>query len=313
MEPGCIVTLTDATNRLEKMGLWHVAVFEFLRRPVAMNLMAECMDECGKNADEAILVLVSAMQYVYLRAQGIADGSTMFDGHGDFGSFELFLVRNHNEVYHLCIDRRVQANVPARALPILELIHGCYGAKPVRVIELGASAGMLGLMMMNAPAVRASWQTYFSPRQQSPVAWPEVVSYQGIDLSVPDTAWVLACIHDPQLRKQCLRFLLAFSGEAGWSVGHGSALDFPDLVQPSPDSQAVVVVTSYLLYQLSAENRHKLQQTISGFLSAQRGCWINLDLFTDSNGNNCFVAELDGMKKLALQDDYCMTWTPYQG
>jgi hypothetical protein len=312
-----MVEAIDRIYHIVPTGAWPAQVRDFLQRLAALEFMAAYMAETAKPLDETVLILLAAIRYIDL-GHGIEPGTPcILEEPVVTDKLDLFLVRHHAELFHLCRTRHVQANLFERAFPVMEVLGRRFGDQPLAVIELGCSFGMIGRALCGAHQLLARSGELCAPGQQLPDAVPRVAAYRGVDLWIPDANWLLACISRAPARLRSFRFLKDMPEPADFRVSAASAFDFPsvpeiDALAPrfameAADRLVPVVLTSFMLYQFPAEQRERLASVIGDFLRPLDGAWINLDLRPAGESYHFFLAE-DGVEKVILQNDICLIW-----
>ena len=304
-----MVEAIDRIYHIVPNGSWPAAVFHFLKRPAALDFMADYMAETGKPLGESVLILLAAMRYIDNSQVAESGLPSILEEPMALTNLDLFLVRHHAELFHLCRSRHVQANLFERAFPVMEMLAERYPDQEVVVIELGCSFGMLGRALCAAETVMARFDQLCEPGQQRPVVYKPAAAYRGLDLWVPDAAWLLACIPLADSRQRTARFIQEIPVPPQFRISQGSAMEFAALPEMAdiPPGLVPVVLTSFMLYQLSPELRQTLSGVIRDFVAACGGCWVNLDL-RPRQGNYDFFVELDGQERIKLENDLCRHW-----
>jgi hypothetical protein len=277
---------------------------EPVRTKESIEMIARITEESGKTVSEAVLVFMAVIRYLAKNGQQHPD-----------------VIRQHGEeIIRLSVEKGVQANLPSRALPIFEVLHNKVGASSYSVIELGSSAGLIGRCLMNPNNIVERKELYLTPQQQLPSTMPLVNGYMGIDLSLPDDDWLIACDWEPNHRRQLERFLAdcAPMKDQDFSLHEGNVFGFStfpkvnDFVARSvARGSTVVVLTSFMLYQYEEEQKKQLRGEIFGFLTFNGGYgahWINQDVNLSASPLEYYI-ELDGEKIVELSDDACIQWT----
>lgn len=271
-----------------------------LKSEAAIELIAEVMEQSGKTAREAVLVFIAALRYLS----------------GGSGWDLAFIRANARELSKIAVEKRVQANHPGRALPLLEVLGRRAAAGDVFVLELGAAAGVLGRVLLNPEAAMKNKDRYFPPGQQLPVAFRPASRYLGLDLDPPDEPWLLACVWDGSQRKRLERFLrdapVPIPPGDRFELIEADAFGFPalDAVKEMAHNAApgsLWVVTSFLLYQYGEARRKQLENVIRGFTRRHGGHWIN-QRFNGEAGENRYSIQLNGETVMRLPDDLCRSW-----
>lgn len=277
---------------------------EPVRTKESLEMIAQIIEKSGKTVSEAALVYMAVIRYLAKNGQPHSE-----------------VIRRHGEeIVRLSVEKGVQANLPSRALPLFEVLHNKIGSKSYSIIELGASAGLIGRCLMNPQPILDQKELYLSPQQQMAACIPEVNGYMGIDLSLPEDEWLIACDWEPNHRRQLTRFLkdCAPVRDQDFSLHEGNVFGFSTFPQVSEfvarsvsRGATVVVLTSFMLYQYEEEQKKQLRGEIFGFLTFNGGYgahWINQDVDLAASPLEYYI-ELDGEKIVELSDDACVQWT----
>jgi hypothetical protein len=316
-------SLLAAVAAAGSTGLFGPGVAAFLSRPAALDFMEEFLQESGAPLGDAIPALLCAIRYLDLRGNHDSGLPTVLEAPPGAVNLDLYLVRHHAELYHLCRSRLVQTNLPERALPVMEILAARFPSQNLAVIEAGSSFGLIGRALCSPDLVRRKWAMLFEPGQQEPRAMPLVSVYRGIDRSPPEADWALACVPFPSVRQRTAWFIEEVPAGPGCTVSRGSALDLPEhpavreLVprfdRRHPEALVPVVLTSFLLSRLNAAKRQALTRLCRQFASAHGGAWLNLDFEEGPDAAakaalpRC-LASLDGEPRLVLDSEYCRSW-----
>jgi hypothetical protein len=309
--------LVVAVDRINAIGMWPQPVAAFLKRPAAMDFIEEYLHETGLPADEAVLTLLAAIRCIDYKGGYAADLPSVLEAPDGVVNLDLFLVRHHAELYHICRTRRIQANLPQRAWPVHEALRARYGAGRLAVIELGAAMGLIGRALCAPRFVLERGADYFDPVQRKPSALAEVAVYRGFDLDPPDADWILACCPFASERQRLERYIAEVPAGPDFTLARGLARDFPeytglieleDHFRPGhADPLVPVVLTSFLLSRLPEAPRQRLADSVAIWTAARGGAWINLDRLPGPDGH--YGLELDGKAVFTFPDEYCLSWT----
>ncbi len=269
----------------------------------SLEIIARIIEQSGKTISEAVLVYMAAIRYL---AKDDVPYMDIIEGQAA-------------EIVRVSVEKNVQANLPSRALPIFEVFYNKIGSSSYSVIELGSSAGLIGRALMNPEKIIQNRKLYLSSRQQIPACIPRVNGYLGLDLSLPEDDWLIACDWEPEHRQQLECFLAdsAPSGEQDFSLFEGNVFGFstfPEVgkfvARSVSRGSTVVVLTSFMLYQYEEEQKKQLRGEIFGFLTFNGGSgahWINQDVNLKASPLEYYI-ELDGEKIIDLSDDACVHW-----
>lgn len=272
----------------------------------AADLCGRIMATSGKGLAESVLILRCAVDHLA--------GEDFFAEAADH-VFERFAEERADELLGLCARKSVQANFPERALPITEVARSLTGGGPFALIELGASAGLIGACLLEVDRAVAGSSDYFAPGQQLPAATARAAVYLGIDRDPPASDWALSCIPARCDRERVRRFYADFLPAEGFSLVRADAFGFaslPAVRAVAAGDGPLVLLTSFLLYQLDPARRAALAGEIRYFASGRPGTrWINLDARPgEPDPTRQYYLEVDGEEWLALSDDSCRSWKP---
>lgn len=267
-----------------------------LKTETAIKLIADVTVESGKTVREAVLVFIAALRY-------LSCGS---------GWDQEFIRSNAHRLSEIAIKRRVQANSPGRALPLLEILVKEVAEGEIYVIELGAAAGTIGRVLLNPHAVIANIDRYFPPGQQLPVEFRPVFRYLGLDLDPPDERWMLACVWDGSQRKQLEYFLHDIENGDALQLKKADAFKFPELeavhdmaAEAAPGK--LWVITSFMFYQYRTFQQQQLSSIIERFIQRYNGHWLN-QRYVGPDNEYPYEIQLDGETVIRLTDDLCRSW-----
>jgi hypothetical protein len=265
-----------------------------LKTKSSIELISRIIKESNKTVPEAVLVFLAVLRY--LRKDSNAD------------SRQEFIKANSHLIFKMAIEKRVQANLPGRALPLFDIFEKKIRASSISVIELGASYGLIGRCLLNPTQIIEKKNDYFSPRQQIPQSVRSVNYYLGIELSPPDRDWVLACEWHPVLKERLKNFLNDINADEKFKIIIGDAFGFSNLdavKDIASQNAAVIVFTSFMLYQYNDKKQKQLRDEILEFIKGGSRHWINQTLNVSSL--ECFI-ELDEEKIIGLSDASCSAW-----
>jgi hypothetical protein len=265
-----------------------------IKTNTSINLISRIMKESHKTIPEAVLVFITVVKSLW-------DNS---------GSLREFIKDNSRLIRKMAIEKKAQGNLPGRALPLFEIFEKKIPGSPVHVIELGASYGLIGRCLLNPSKIIEKKGSYFSPTQQIPGTrgLRPVNHYLGIELSPPDEEWVLAWEWFPERKERLKNFLRDISEEERFILLKENAFGFSKLNAVKTiagRNAAVMVLTSFMLYQYDLKNQKILRDEILEFTESINGHWINQTI--DVSSLNCFI-EFDEEKIIELSDDGCRSW-----
>jgi hypothetical protein len=265
-----------------------------LKTNTSINLISRIIKESNKEVSEAVLVFLAVVRYLWKNS----------------GSLQEFIEKNSDSILKMAIEKKAQANLPARALPLLEIFAKNIKAPSISVIELGASYGLIGQCLLNPQKIMENKSSYFSRSQQMPDIQepPPIDYYLGIEWSPPDKEWLLALEWHPVLKKRLENFLDEIVADERFKLKKGDAFGFSKLKAVKDlvlISSTVVVLTSFMLYQYNHRKQKLLRDEILEFIGVNSGHWINQTLKVASM--ECFI-EFDGEKIILLSNNSCTSW-----
>ena len=206
----------------------------------------------------------------------------------------------------------MQANFPERGLPVMEMISLQKPLKDVFVIELGASYGLIGKLLLNMPDIITKTNNYFTDKQQFPVSWLSISSYLGIELDPPDEKWLLACTPDDQHLIRLKQFIEDYRNTENFLLLKGSAFDLEDIIAENKiDCLKVtpIILTSFMTYQLSKSQNDELESVINSFCLKYDGVWLDQMVRIASAGHDdAYFIRKDGIAYVKLDSDRCENW-----
>lgn len=236
---------------------------------------------------------------------------------------------NYQQLLATTKERHLAKNVGQRALPVLALLAEAKVSEPLAVIELGASAGMIGRALINHRKFLQSLQQLcvFSPKFQDFIAQhpiyqhsPDIRTYLGLDMEISDERWVLACIEEPEGRRLAETFMTDFSATPEVALFETNALGFSSLPQIRKLKETAglrpAVLTSMMMYQLPHDIKYQLTTEIEQYLRECNGLWVLMDF--DSTKKR-FTGDLRGygsgkekIGPIIFANGDCMEWTHEQ-
>jgi hypothetical protein len=260
----------------------------------SIELISRIIKESNKMVPEAVLVFLAVVRYLGKNS----------------GSSQDFIKENSDLICKMAIEKRVQANLPGRALPLFEIFEKKIQASSISVIELGASYGLIGRCLLNPTKIMEKKNFYFPLSQQMPkVHNPRPIDYYlGIELEPPDERWLLACAWDETQRKRLKNFLNDIPANEKCKLQEENAFGFSKIKAVkylASQSSIVVVLTSFILYQYDDKKQKMLRDEILEFIGEVNAHWIN-QTFNGSSMEYCI--ECDEEKIIELSDDSCRRW-----
>jgi hypothetical protein len=235
-------------------------------------------------------LLLAAVHYLLL--QGTAHplaacypslGGSLSEGADPFPLFQDFCRRHHEAIRAILSSRRVQTNEVARAaylLPAFQRIAGGHPGRPLALVEVGTSAGLLLLWDQYAydygtgrlygdPAspVRLHCALTGPVRPPLPDLLPQVAARAGIDIHPVDmhqpdeAAWLKALVWaDQPDRVHRLEAAIAVARRHRLSLVQGDALEvLPDLVAGLPGDGILCIFHLHTLNQFDPAARERFQ------------------------------------------------------
>jgi hypothetical protein len=263
-----------------------------LKTNAAVDLIQRVIDQSGKGIPEATLVSWAAVRCLWRGT----------------GSLDDFIKNNAGSILKMAVEKRGQANLPGRALPLFEVLARKTANSPVSVIELGASAGLIGRCLLNPAQITANRTEYFHPDSQMPDAAHPIARYLGIEHSPPDTQWLLAWEWRPGRRELLKQFIANVQGGKNFKLLQADASGFSTLEEVrdiAARDGVLVVLTSFLLYQYEHDARQRLIKEILEFTARGQRHWLNQAV--DETSWEYYI-QLDREKIIQLSSDLCTHW-----
>jgi hypothetical protein len=281
-------------------------IYNQLKKEGTLTFIRDILNHSGKELSEAVLILISVIKYTYKVGNAF---SKLEETH----SFQEYLEENYETLLRLCTTKSVQGNIPERALPLLEVLGKINNNSTFKVIELGASYGMIGRSLLNPEKLIENKKLYFNKKQQIPNKPVGINHYLGIEHDPPDKEWILASVWQEELENRLIKFLDDFQQQENFELIKGNAFGFSEnnsVKKFATLPGTIVVLTSFMLYQFDGEKKKQLIDEISRFVNMINGHWINqtVNVSLDSKENEYFIA-LDGKKVIDLYDDTCLSWS----
>lgn len=285
--------------------MWSEYIYSQLKKNVSLELIEEICKKSDKKVSEAVLVFLSAIRYVSRNMEAL-NYLEESDRYPDF------IEKNRDTILKVGISKRNQANFHERALPIIEIFSKKIDKSKSFVIELGASFGLIGYCMTHYDKILKKKNDYFAPDQQFPAQVKIPDSYIGLDINPPDKQWLLSCLINKKDRILINKVLTDIEINGSTQLIKSDVLHFPtvpSVLQLLNEGYSPVILTSFILYMLTAEKRKRLTDLINRFTFKHNGHWINqcVDL-QNQTGQVQFFLQLDGKNVIRLQDDRCRCW-----
>jgi hypothetical protein len=295
--------------------LWSVYIFDQLKNENTLDIIFEIINNSSKQPEEAVLLLLSSVRFLINKETG-TDLDLDLDFFNEKNSFQNFIKQNRKKIVNLSTEKNVQANVPARALPLLELFGRKLKDKPIAVIELGASFGLIGYSLLNSEELLNEKELYFSAiNQQFPSNPKSIEKYLGIEVDPPDKEWLLACIDNSLERKYATNLINNNKNINYFSLLKNSAFGFSKNnevknIINNYSEKYIIILTSFMLYQFTCQKQQELIDEINSFVESNNNIiWINQTVNLDEKvKNKKYYIEWNGNRIINLSDDYCKSW-----
>ncbi len=276
-----------------------------LKKPEILSLFKEIMNKSNKTISEVVIVFLAALRFVEKDINALTKIEKT-------KSFDSFVNKHYHDILEVSIKRKVQANIPERGLPILEILGKEFTGAPIGVIELGASYGLIGSSMLNPNITLWKQNDYFKANQKMPGNPKEIDYYLGIDIDPPEKDWLLACLYEPGDAKRMQSYIDHIDRGKNFELIKASALGFSKLkevIEFTSKNMIIVVLTSFMLYQLAEDQQNILKDEILKFTRVKNRHWIQqeVELFGKKDEPEYYIA-LDGKKIISLEDDKCGNW-----
>lgn len=278
-----------------------------LKHDNIIELIKKILDESTKEISEAILILLTVIKYISKDKY-----SDVFSELEINNSFQKYISDNYELLFKLAKEKSVQGNMPDRALPLLDVFKNDTVELPLRMIELGASFGLIGHCLLNPSKVLENRKHYFADKQQIPESKKGIVQYLGIEFDPPDKDWLLASCWKEDYNLRLKNFIDDIQGDERFELIKGNAFGFSKLEAVKKIAEkpgTIIVLTSFMLYQYDDNKKEILIDEIQSFRESVNGHWINqaVNVSLDSKDNEYYIA-WDGKKIIELIDDSCLSW-----
>lgn len=299
-----IIGFADAFSQTP-VQYWPAYVTEELKKEYCIDIVTSIVNESRKTASEAVFAFLSSIRYLSKDIHALEE----LGGHKRFYDF---VHENYEAIHSISVKRKVQANIPERGFPLLEILARNFSGKDISLIELGSSYGLIGKLMVQPDVAFRNKELFFDDLQQYPNESQKITRYLGIDIDPPDKDWLVACYSIPSGAERMLSFIERCDSNQACVVIKGSAFGFSmieSVNQIAVKGNCPVVLTSFMLYQLDPNCKRDLKKEITEFCKKTNGHWINMDVDIGiENNDNRYFVELDGVKIMDLQDDRCQQW-----
>jgi hypothetical protein len=287
---GEIVSLRERRSSTGRSPDLHLDLLEGFEENQVGMLLHEAMT-LGKLPINALYTLFAGVRY-------LAEGEITEMGSQDFS---LFVTDHYGELSTILQERNVSTNIPQRALPILAAIDEAHVVEPIKVVELGSSAGLIGRALIQNAYFLDNLDRYalLSPEfkdylVRNPVAGHSVNTYVGVDIDRVDDAWALACLDEPDFRPSLEAFIHDVPRTRSEKIIQADALDFdqlPEILQLDQVEGVLLLMTSVMMYQLPTELLTVLNRKIDAYLTARDGLRYSMEYDSTSR---LFTGELVG-------------------
>lgn len=279
-----------------------------------------------------------ALNYVACRLMSVDEALRHFD---EVACFEAFIEYHGSQIERIALIRTNNPTIPQRAFPVA--CHLPEGEDGTGMLELGCSRGDIGLVLLNHAQVLACPSRYLFPDFMANVSTgtlkrsQPVARYFGVDLEIAvDDAWLLSLWGMRDARRQHLQsFYADFKPEdsARFQRVQADACNLDAYLDAAlgffGDTEELVILTSFMVYQLSYRERKTLARRVRLLQDRFRelgGCitrvtWYNqgiepqLLMTGDFDFSRCYLSrlwfdgdDLHGIPLVRLANDACEGW-----
>jgi len=301
-----MITNSRIVDYLNKSShLFPSYIFSQLKDTHTLNLISRIINQSDKEIAEGVVVFLGAVKY-------LMPGKDAFSVLEEKDSFQEFISNHAETLVDLSIRNKVQGNLPERAFPLLEIINDKINSTSIAMIELGASFGLIGRCLLSPFRMIENKDRYFSQCQKIPKNFRGIDYYLGIDLDPPDKEWLLACAWWSPMEKRLRNLIHDLVFDPRFHLIKANALGFSQM-EPVREllkkTEKVVVLTSFMLYQLEQKKQKKLTEEILKFTDDTGAYWLNQ--YVDISGSSSieeYYISLNGERLIRLPDDKCFTW-----
>lgn len=279
-----------------------------------------------------------ALSYVAVNLMSPDDALSCFE---DERCFDTFIKRYSARLEQVALARSNNPTIPQRALSVASVLPQVNA--DVGLLELGCSRGDIGLVLLNLEKVLGAPSKYLFPDFVAAVSTDKlqhlrmIDQYFGVDIDIStDDGWLLALwgLRDER-RRQLQSFYTDFKPDHNdrFQRFQADACDLQAYGDQALEffrtSKHLIVLTSFMMYQLSSQDRRELAGTVraiqSKFLETKAdsafALWLNQGMHPKDllNGkfdfSHCYLSKLwfDGKKLLGLplvrlSNDACEGW-----
>ena len=299
--------ILEAIDKIFEVGKYFYSdyVFKQLKDTRTLDFIEKVIEKSGKTEIEAAIILLAAIRFhqndIYALKK-IEENK----------SFHEYLNKNYNQLFEICVNKKVQSNAPQRGLPLVELLSQKLPNSSVFVIELGASYGLIGNCLLEPENMLKNKDLYFQSNQQMPKNIKNIDGYLGIDIDPPSKEWLISCFSslDDAIRNQnCIN---NFSLINSHKVIKASAIGFSELDEVCHidySKYKMVILTSFMLYQLNESLQNILAEEINQFIKKHNGHWIRQEIKASEQQSSLeYFVDWDNEKVIQLPDDKCTSW-----
>lgn len=295
----------------EISDLLPIQISQQLDKGVATEVITEIINNSEKNVQQAVIVFLSAIKYLNNCKQNtflqLSVGSKLLD----------FIRNNREKLIELGKSGRIQFTVPERAFPVLEVINRKIrkpdNKKPIAVIELGASFGLVGRCLLEPKKFSDNKAIYMQPEQKVSDNLLPIDYHLGIEVKIPDEKWILASEWTIEADRRLRNVLKDSFENERFKLIEGDAFDFDSLqdVRNLAEKHTLVILTSFIFFQIGNEKSEQLKGNIMDYVKKEPDrYWINqaLLIHTKDLKDYEFLLQLNGEKIITLADDRCSNW-----
>lgn len=196
--------------------------------------------------------------------------------------FIRVLALSSNEITKAAGNLTTCKNLPQRAAQMMWLIDQTPEIpvdEKLVFIEIGASKGLI-LDALRKPLSFINWMGQIDSKPQ--VEYGEKIKTNeypaiGVDLAIPDDDWALAMLLNDRSREEVAQFMDRFPTRS--TVVQGNALEFdgmPEIRKFMAENQPAIpfIISCFMLYQLSEDNRNNVIKTSRDFLKEYGGGYL---------------------------------------
>lgn len=300
-------SILNSVNQLFTSGNYYYSdyVYAQLKTNEILEFINEIINKSNKTPSEAIFVLLAAIRYIK------KDTNTL-NQFKDNNSFKNYIFDNYDKLLDLAINKKVQGNALERGLPIADVISKKTSGNPICIIELGASYGLIGTMLLNSKSILSNKNVYFQQNQKIPENSYNLKYYLGIDIDPPDKDWLIACYSNPEDAVHIMSYIDKIENNNLFKLIKASAIGFSKLtdVQELANKEFdIILLNSFMLYQFNESEKRQLTDEIRSFCKNFNGHWISQEVYLNNNEEkHDYYIEWDGSRVVELEDDKCRDW-----